>query len=162
MPRIPLLDSHGEGVDVLVKKLEKTDRLNDGLVLPVDVEGNFISGESMGKTKSWLLQFYILEILMLEEVEEMLPDSPDDLIDDGGGRGLDLEGFVDGACNLVFADTQLDLRLFLDGEEFRDEVDQIFRRFSFESAVDYGECFFGGFEGQEGLDIFRGLLWAAP
>lgn len=52
MPRIPLLDSHGEGVDILIQKFQQTDGLDDRLILSVDVQGNFVSGEGMGQTQS--------------------------------------------------------------------------------------------------------------
>jgi hypothetical protein len=37
MPRVPFFDSHGESIDIFVKKFKQTDGLNDGLILPVDV-----------------------------------------------------------------------------------------------------------------------------
>lgn len=50
MPRVPLFDSHREGVDILIKKLEEVDRLDDGLVLPVYIERNLVAGEGVGET----------------------------------------------------------------------------------------------------------------
>ncbi len=54
MPRIPFLYSHAECIDILVEEFQQTDGLNDGLVLPVDVQLDFVSWEQMGKTQSWL------------------------------------------------------------------------------------------------------------
>ena len=55
MPRVPLLDSHGKSVDVLVEEFQQADGLDNGLVLPVDVQGYFIPGKSMGQTQPGLL-----------------------------------------------------------------------------------------------------------
>ena len=55
VPGVPLFDSHGESVDIFIQKFEQTDGLNDGLVLPVDVERDFITGEGVGETQSGLL-----------------------------------------------------------------------------------------------------------
>lgn len=77
MPRIPFFDSHGEGVDVLVQKFEQTDGLDDGLVLPIDIQSNFVSGKGMGKTQPGLLEFNILEFFMFEEAEEVFANSTD-------------------------------------------------------------------------------------
>lgn len=77
----------------------------------------------------------------------MLPNSPDDLIDDCGGGGLNLQGLVDGTSHFVLADSQLDLGFLLHGEELSDEVDQILWSFSFKGAIDYRDGFFGGLEG---------------
>ena len=55
MPRVPLFDSHGEGVDIFVEKFEQTDGLNDGLILSVDVERDLVSREGVSQTQSGLL-----------------------------------------------------------------------------------------------------------
>jgi hypothetical protein len=51
VPREPLLQSHHEGVDVLVHRLDQSDGLDDGLVLSVDVGGALFTRVLMGKTE---------------------------------------------------------------------------------------------------------------
>ena len=55
MPRVPFFNSHRKGIDIFVKKLKQADGLDDGLILSIDIEGNFISGEGVSQTKSWLI-----------------------------------------------------------------------------------------------------------
>lgn len=51
MPRIPLFNSHGECVDILIQKFQQTDGLDDRLILSVHVQSNFVSGEGMSQTQ---------------------------------------------------------------------------------------------------------------
>lgn len=81
MPGVPLFNSHGERIDIFVKKLQQTDRLDDWLVLPVDVQGNFIPGEGVCQPQSGLLELDVFEFVMLQKFEEVLPDASDELID---------------------------------------------------------------------------------
>lgn len=81
MPGVPLFNSHGECIDIFVKELQQTDRLDDWLVLPVDVQSNFIPGEGVCQPQSGLLELDVFEFVMLQKVEEVLPDASDELID---------------------------------------------------------------------------------
>ena len=55
MPGVPFFNSHRKGIDIFVKKLEQADRLNDGFILSINIEGNFISGEGVSQTQPWLI-----------------------------------------------------------------------------------------------------------
>ena len=55
MPRVPFLDSHCEGVDILIQQFQQTDGLNDGLILSIDIKGNLVSGEGVGETQARLI-----------------------------------------------------------------------------------------------------------
>jgi len=57
MPWVPFLDSHAEGIDIFIKELEESDWLDNRLILPVNIERNFISGEGVGETEAGLLEF---------------------------------------------------------------------------------------------------------
>ena len=97
MPAVPLSDSHGESVDVLVQEFEQTDRLNDGLILPVHVQRNLVPGEGVAETEPGLLEVIIEELLGLEEADEVGPEPPHELQHDGRGGGLDFKGLSKGA-----------------------------------------------------------------
>jgi hypothetical protein len=43
VPREPFLESHHESVDVLVHGLNKSDSLDDGLILSVNVGGTLLT-----------------------------------------------------------------------------------------------------------------------
>ncbi len=68
MPRIPFFDAHGKSVDILVEQFEQTDRLNDGLILPVHVQRNLVAREGVGQTQSRLFQLNVLKLVMLKEL----------------------------------------------------------------------------------------------
>jgi hypothetical protein len=153
MPGIPLLDPHGEGVDILVEKFEQADRLDNRLILPVDVQGDLISGEGVGEAESGLLQLNILEFLMLQEAQEMFADSADELANDGGGGCLDLKGVVDGACQIFLTHSKFNLGLFLEREVLREKIDDLLRCFSGEGGRDDFEGGGGGLEGVECLSV---------
>lgn len=97
VPGVPLLDPHGEGVDILIEQFEESNGLDDGLVLPVDIECDLVAGEGVSETESGLLELHILKLLVLEEAEEVLSKSTDKLGDDSGSGGLDLQRFVNEA-----------------------------------------------------------------
>ena len=88
MPRVPFFNSHGEGIDVFVEEFKQTDRLDDGFVLPVDIERDLGPGESMGQTESGLFELYVLELFVFEEIDEVLSETADDFVDDCRGSGL--------------------------------------------------------------------------
>ena len=142
MPGVPLLDPHGEGVDVLIEQFQQSDGLDDGLVLPVDVELDLVAGEGVGETEPGLLELHVLKLLVLEEAEEVLSEATDELRDDSGGGGLDLERLVDEAGQFHLADAQLDLGLLLEGEVLGEEVDELRRSLAGERVVDdlEGHC----------------------
>lgn len=94
MPRVPLFDSHGKGVNIFVKEFEQTDRLDDRFVLSVDIQGDLVSGEGVSKTQSGLLEFDVLELFVFEEIQEVLPNATDKLIDHSRSCGLDLQSLV--------------------------------------------------------------------
>ena len=50
VPREPLLQSHAEGVYILIHLLNEGDCLNDGLVLSVHISSALLSGEGVSKT----------------------------------------------------------------------------------------------------------------
>ena len=50
VPWEPLLKAHDEGVDVLVHGLNKSNGLDDGFVLSVNIGGALLSWVLMGKT----------------------------------------------------------------------------------------------------------------
>ena len=142
MPGVPLLDPHGEGVDVLIEQFQQSDGLDDGLVLPVDVELDLVAGEGVGETEPGLLELHVLKLLVLEEAEEVLSEATDELRDDSGGGGLDLERLVDEAGQFHLTDAQLDLGLLLEGEVLGEEVDELRRSLAGERVVDdlEGHC----------------------
>ena len=77
MPWIPLFNPHSEGIDILIQEFEQADRLNDGLILPINIKGYFISGEGVGQTEPWLFEFNILELLVLQETQKVLTEASD-------------------------------------------------------------------------------------
>lgn len=103
MPRVPFLNSHGKSIDIFVKQLEQTNGLNDGLILSVNIKGDFVSGEEMGQTQPRLFQFYVLEFFMLQEIQEVLSDSTGQLINHCWSCGLDLKGLVNRTSQLIIA-----------------------------------------------------------
>ena len=114
--------------------------MDDGFVLPVDVECDLVAGEGVGETESGLLELHILKLLVLEEAEEVLSKATDEFGDDSRGSGLDLQSLVDEAGQLVLADSQLDLGLLLEGEVLGEEVDELLRSFAGERVVDDLKC----------------------
>lgn len=62
--------------------------MDDGLVLSVDIEGDFIPGESVRQPQPGLFELDVFEFIMLQKVKEMLPDASDQLIDKCRGGGL--------------------------------------------------------------------------
>ena len=78
MPREPFLESHDEGVDVLVHCLDKSDGLNDGLILSVNVSLALLSGVLMGKTE--LGAGHVLVTELLEKLGDVGSDSSDQLL----------------------------------------------------------------------------------
>ena len=63
MPREPLLQSHTKSVDVFIQLLDKSNGLNNWLVLPVHVGGALVSGETVTKTQLGSLHVLILNFL---------------------------------------------------------------------------------------------------
>ena len=63
-----------------------------------------------------------------------------------------MEGLIYRTSQFDFADSQFDLGFFLDGEELRQEVDELLGSLAINTLVDDVECFFGGFEGEESLN----------
>ena len=105
----------------------------------------------MRQAEPALLQIHIFELLVLQEIDEMLTESTQQLIHHTGSDGLDLQGLVDGAGDLVVADSQFGFALFLEGEVFTQEINQLFRSLSSNSRSDDFEGDGGGFEGVESL-----------
>ncbi len=75
MPWIPLFDSHWESVNILIKELDQTDGLNDGLIVTIHVQWDFASWEQMGKTQSALVQINVFELLALQKLKEVSSES---------------------------------------------------------------------------------------
>ena len=50
VPREPFFQPHAEGINILVQLLDKSNRLNNGFVLPVYVGGTLLAGEGVAKT----------------------------------------------------------------------------------------------------------------
>ena len=94
----------------------------------------------MAKTKARLFKVNPLNLFVLEKVQEVFSEPPNQLQYNSRSRGKDLECLVDGSCQLIFTDPQLSLGLFLEREALRQEVDE------------YGgglatDCFVDDFEG---------------
>lgn len=87
MPSEPFLDSHREGIQILVHLFNKSNGLNNGFVLSVDVELNVVSWKSMGKTQ---FSFRNLEIFLFDEGREMGSNSSEKLEDNVIGGTLHL------------------------------------------------------------------------
>lgn len=83
VPRVPLLASHGEGVEILVGLIEEVDRLNDHIVHTIDVELDLGTRVTVRQTELGLLQITSLEIL--QEAVEMASDAPEKLLHLCGG-----------------------------------------------------------------------------
>lgn len=60
MPAEPFFDSHAEEVEVLVHLFDQSDRLDDGLVLTVDVELHVVSGEGVGQSQLGLIDLELI------------------------------------------------------------------------------------------------------
>ena len=69
MPRVPLLQSHIKSVDIFIQLLDKSNGLNNWLVLPVDVGGALVSGETMAETE--LGSCHICFFNLLHDFDEM-------------------------------------------------------------------------------------------
>jgi hypothetical protein len=69
MPREPLLQSHTKSVDIFIQLLDKSNGLNNWLVLPVDVGGTLVSRETMSKTE--LGSSHICFLNLLHYFDEM-------------------------------------------------------------------------------------------
>jgi hypothetical protein len=65
MPTVPFLEPHTEGVKIFVKKVQNCDTLNNGLILSVDIELDFVSGETMSQTKLSQSEIILLKVLVL-------------------------------------------------------------------------------------------------
>lgn len=72
MPAEPFFDSHTESVHVLVHLFNKSNSLDDRLVLTVDVEFHIVSREGMGETE---FSFVNLEIFLFDKGREVGSDS---------------------------------------------------------------------------------------
>ena len=124
MPGEPLLESHGEGIDVLVKRFDHSDGLDNWLVLSVDIMRNLNSGETMGKSKLGLLDSLIIDLL--RELREVSSDSSEKL-SDGSVQRTGISRFVGdarGDSGLADGKHEFLLLLFLQlwevaGKEFR-------------------------------------------
>ena len=69
MPREPLLQSHTKSVDIFIQLLDKSNGLNNWLVLPVDIGGALVSGETMSKTE--LGSSHICFLNLLHDFDEV-------------------------------------------------------------------------------------------
>jgi hypothetical protein len=153
VPGVPLLDPHGEGVDVLVEQFEQTDGLDDGLVLPVHVQRDLVPGEGVRQAQPRLLQLHVLELLVLQETQEVLADSPDQLGDHRRSGRLDLQRLIDRARQVPLTHSQLDLRLFLEGEVLRKKINHLLRGFPSERVGDHFQRSGRGLKGVESLSV---------
>jgi hypothetical protein len=63
MPRVPLLQSHTKSVDILIQLLDKSNGLNNWLVLPVHIGGALVSGETMTETQLGSRHISIIDFL---------------------------------------------------------------------------------------------------
>jgi hypothetical protein len=90
MPRVPLLQSHTESIDVFVQLLNKSNGLNNWFVLPVDIGGALVSGETVTKTELGSLDIIILNFL--HDFHEVSSNSSVQLangvVESGGKPGL--------------------------------------------------------------------------
>ena len=65
MPREPLLQSHTKSINVLVKLLYQSYRLDDGLVLPVHVRGALGPREAVAQTELRLPDVFFLNLCLV-------------------------------------------------------------------------------------------------
>ena len=63
MPAVPFLNSHGEGVDVLIERIEDGDGVHDRLVLSVRIELHLIPGVAMSQPTPGLIHIILLNVL---------------------------------------------------------------------------------------------------
>ena len=90
VPGEPLLQSHTEGVDILVKLLNQGNSLDNGLVLPVYVGRTLVAREAVAKTE--LSTLYVLILNFLHKLDKVSSDSALKFSDGLVVRGSDSGG----------------------------------------------------------------------
>jgi len=65
VPGEPLLQPHAKSVDVLVELLDESDRLDDGLVLPVDVGRALGPREAVAQTERGLPHVLLFDLYLV-------------------------------------------------------------------------------------------------
>ena len=69
VPREPFFQPHAEGINILVQLLDKSNRLNNGFVLPVYVCGALLAGEGVAQTE--LSSSHILIVYLLHNLDKV-------------------------------------------------------------------------------------------
>jgi hypothetical protein len=71
MPRIPFLDSHWEGVDILIQELDKTYWLNDRFIVSIHIQSDFVSWKQVSQTQFTLIQINVFELLTFQKLQKV-------------------------------------------------------------------------------------------
>jgi hypothetical protein len=90
MPREPLLQTHTKSVDVFIQLLNESDGLNNWFVLPVDIGGALVPGETMTETQ--LSSPHIVVLHLLHDLDEVGSNTSvqfrDGVVESGGKSSL--------------------------------------------------------------------------
>ena len=116
VPRVPLTDTHGEGVDGLVESIEGSNGLDDVVVVLLHRELYLGTGVCVSKTELGALDISIVKSLQQLWCEES--EASEKVTNDLGGIGsLALDGWevgLDGSSQVLVLDTENDLLLLAD------------------------------------------------
>ena len=104
--------------------------MDDGLVVSVDIQGNFVSGKQVSQTQSALVQVHVLDLFALQKLQKVSSESSQKFVDDCRSGGLNFEGFIDSAGELIVTDSQFNFGFFFHGELFAEEIDKDFGGFA--------------------------------
>lgn len=99
VPRVPLLESHAESIDVFVQLLNERDGLHNWFVLPVHVGRTFLAG--VGVTQTQLRSFHIVVLNLFHDLDEVSLDSSLELSDGLVERSCDSSFLEDPIVRLV-------------------------------------------------------------
>lgn len=111
VPAVPFLDTHGVGVELLVKLVEERDGVNDHDIDLLGGELELVARERVRETEGHLLE--VLWEHARNELREILADGTEEVGGGGVGNGLDVEAgnLVDGSTELGLSNGEGDLLL---------------------------------------------------
>jgi hypothetical protein len=127
VPRVPLTNTHGEGVNGLVKLVKDGDGLNDVVVVTLDGELDLSAGVGVTQTKLGGIHVALAELV--QQLGEVQTDATEKILDNlAGVTGFTLhegEGGLDATGETLVAKAESDLALLVGlGEVQFEERDQ--------------------------------------
>lgn len=150
MPPVPLLDTHGVDVELLVEVVKEGNRLDDHDIDLVGAEAELEAGEGVGETEGHGVHVVLLDAV--EEVRELLADTAEE-IDRGRVRDdVDVELLRDSGSQLRIHDSEV-LGFLVVGDVVLQEFFHRLGQFAVLELGDVLEGLGGGVELVNGLEF---------